>query len=507
MTLTPVEFPRFGGLDFSVDPQEEGFTGAVDLLDVMFDLPGTIRGRDAISRTKVINTAGSSSSVLAMTYSNALGADDIYALVGDPVSALQLTSTFGPTTVRTLAGTGGATEGWFVEYGTPTHKYLVYTVDNASAIWANTSDTLHGLTVGGGPLGVTPWDNRLIHAVGDRVNFSDPDDPTTFTEFQELSPGDGEHITNVVTWRDFVFVFKQSKFFVFTSVTKNLDGSPIFNFRTVDVGHGAADFHGAVATSDGVYFVDSSGLWLTAGENPTKVSGRIDLLFAMRGTLLANSSAIPYTSTELLQAMSLSTTLKLTASNNHIIISTSAPAVSPTTVGTLAYHRPSKTWTAWSINAEAMCGGSGRILSIPTQDGAEDIYFAPIDGAASPTIYKMAANDQSGDTATSPNAGPVTCRWQSGLWNPGAAGAETNIFEWIVDALYFGATTSRLDVTGAGIAAPIGGPLSVHGNQSYLSGGMFARNFSVTLQFTQTTIVRRMIANISGQTQPGFQAI
>lgn len=123
-----------------------------------------------------------------------------------------------------------------------------------------------------------------------RVWFSDPGLPTTFQpdNWVDLDPGDGECITNLVRWRDLMFAFKRTKFYVFYATSTDSLGAPIFENRPVDVGVGAtgtydvATFNtsaSAVATRDGVYFQADDGMYLTTGEAPRKISQPLEAWF------------------------------------------------------------------------------------------------------------------------------------------------------------------------------------------------------------------------------------
>jgi hypothetical protein len=57
--------------------------------------------------------------------------------------------------------------------------------------------------------------------------------PIRGRNFGDLTPGDGEQIMTAVTWRELVFIFKETKFFVLWGESTNTDGTPIFNFREV----------------------------------------------------------------------------------------------------------------------------------------------------------------------------------------------------------------------------------------------------------------------------------
>jgi hypothetical protein len=139
----------------------------------------------------------------------------------------------------------------------------------------------------------TPGDNRLVllYATSGgggehRVRFSDPGLPETFTanSYVDVTPGDNEYINCACVWRDKLFVFKQTKFFVFYGTSADATGQPIFNYRTVATGVGSSTtgvLGGAVAMDDALYFVGDHGLYRTTGGPPEKVSGPVDSIFGI----------------------------------------------------------------------------------------------------------------------------------------------------------------------------------------------------------------------------------
>ena len=109
------------------------------------------------------------------------------------------------------------------------------------------------------------------------VYFSDAGTPETWTttNFLQLTPGDGETIQACVAWKDFVFVFKESKFFVFYGNSVDATGNPIFNYRAIEAGVGACNVRAWAAGRDGLYFVDRKGVYRTTGGEPELLSRAI----------------------------------------------------------------------------------------------------------------------------------------------------------------------------------------------------------------------------------------
>jgi len=82
-----------------------------------------------------------------------------------------------------------------------------------------------------------------------------------------------------IAWRELVFVFKESKFFVFYGNSVDGAGEPIFNYRPVEGGVGLAARFGIAATPNGVFFVGRDGLYVTTGSSAQRVSDPVEPLW------------------------------------------------------------------------------------------------------------------------------------------------------------------------------------------------------------------------------------
>lgn len=293
----PYPIERFGGLRLASDPAEVGFEAATDMLNV--DFP--------VDRSRVFTRAGSQqfSSTLA-------GPAQALAPVnfGPTLNYMLLSGISTGTTAYldriTSGGTRAAVGTWaapnsgdfapqIATLGTPTTSL-------AFIAWSRTQLRKYdGTTLGtsvGSPafVAVTPQSNRLVQAwfsaaadsptgangTKSTVFFSDAGAPETYSanNYVHLHPGDGEQITGVVVWRELVFVFKESRAFVFYGESTDATGNPVFNFRqiTLDnpVDQSISPFNRVVATNLGVYFMATDGVYRTTGGQPTKVSAAID---------------------------------------------------------------------------------------------------------------------------------------------------------------------------------------------------------------------------------------
>lgn len=113
------------------------------------------------------------------------------------------------------------------------------------------------------------------------VWISEPGDPEAFarTSFVRLLPGDGETMTGIVAWRDMVFVFKETRYFVFRQVSTDARGVATYYRQAVDVGIGCVGRNAVCVGRDGVYFVSRRGIMRTRGGDPQLVAPKLRPLF------------------------------------------------------------------------------------------------------------------------------------------------------------------------------------------------------------------------------------
>lgn len=303
-----VEVAQFGGLNLRDDPQEIGWQGAIDLLNVERDQLGRLRQRNGHT---LFSDSGDPLSVHAAHQS-----------AGTDYLLTYTTTGSGGTTQILLtrvdvAGTKTAYTAWtvglwaqptaVVQFGTPTSELTFI----ASAAFGGNNATLRkfdGSSVAkstGDPrfVAVTPIDNRLVQAGftaaagsptganGSRstVFFSDAGAPETYgaNNYVHLTPGDGEQILAMATWGTYLFVFKESKFFVFYGTSTDGSGNPVFEYRRVDLASPLSDedyadnsLHRlAVAGESGLYFATRDGIYQTTGGGPQRISGPVDPIF------------------------------------------------------------------------------------------------------------------------------------------------------------------------------------------------------------------------------------
>lgn len=259
MTLSPVPVESFGGLDLISDPGTVGWSGAIDMCDVEFDHPGILRSRDLFSTF----------ATTTLTAPNVVG----WGTTGYIVSTAAAVHLYnGGSLVGTAVAPCQYYTGTVQPIGTASASYL-YMADLANTQAVRRLTTAGVISAPAGMpvcayLGRTSSDNRLVAAnittiptgasstaSGSLVHFSDAGAPETWgaNNWVLLDPGDGESITGMTTWNNELYVFKQTKFFIFGPTSTDGTGNPIFNYRAVRGVTGASSLP-PIAAQDGVYF-------------------------------------------------------------------------------------------------------------------------------------------------------------------------------------------------------------------------------------------------------------
>jgi hypothetical protein len=283
-----VRFPGFGGgINLRDQPNQVDPTQAIDLLNVVFTERGALKGRDGYA--KFTSSAGTNRYDSLTAYYTTAATTQLVAGAGNRLEGI---STAGAVVASTTLPT--ASPHFFARYGDPANQ-LIYAANGtdqlrtwngaafATPAWTGTAPT-------GKFVAVTSWDNRLVNArragttLGDNpstVRFSDPGVPNTWqaNNFVDLTPGDGEQIQAMVSWFSYLFVFKESKFFVLNGTGGSTAGTPVWQFRGVDNKAGLVSPRAIAVGRDGVYFLTRTGVYKTTGSNPELVSPLLDPLF------------------------------------------------------------------------------------------------------------------------------------------------------------------------------------------------------------------------------------
>jgi hypothetical protein len=346
-----------------------------------------------------------------------------------------------------------------------------------------------GATPNGRSVAVTPWDNRAVigpvgaAASASRLLFSDPGDLGTWptNNFIDLI-SESEPITAILTWRDMLFVFKANRYYVFYGTSVDSAGGPIFNYRTVATGVGAAGYRAACAAPDGVYFMHSTGVYRTVGDLPVKVSGALDPLFTAAATPLFQGNKVS----------------PIQFANAHLCHSNGRVACAYTATGAstnqqmVVFDTIEQAWTYWNVPASAMASWSDATV------GDTLMFGTP---AATFRIGKF-------DSSTSDNGTAIASRYRTAFWNPGQAGGESVIREWLFDG--YGTVdvkTAANDSSTLGAAASVAlgtSPAIAQGRDRRACRG---RNFSLEISASSGAwSLSRAIANVRGQRNAGLKA-
>lgn len=403
MPAEPFIVDRFGGLDVYNDPQEVGAASATDMLNVDIDVRGRVRNRDG---STALTSAAASAHLLGMNYSNAGGAEHIVAWVFNVITPYSLST---GTAAATQAGAPDSNNS-FARFGNSSNSRLYVAANVATTIYRWSGTAWASVTVPNTPnlAAVTPNDNRLALAsnTASTVYFSAVNDPETYdsTDFVNLWAGDGEGIMALTRWRDKLFAFKQTKFAVFTGTSVDSDGGAIFNYYGVDAGRGVSAIGAAVASEEGVYFADATGIYLTTGDTPRYISRALE----------------PYLRTGAygsLPAISTASGVILVYHDRRLYVTY---PTSP--YPTLVYDPALDAWLVWKL-------GAGSMASVPQSSAFRGVYFGETASKKIAKVDSTVATDQSVAVSWSYTSGAydisgknlVAITRESALWGTGTA--------------------------------------------------------------------------------------
>jgi hypothetical protein len=417
--VSVVQFDRFdGGLNLRDKADVVEDNEAIDLLNVTFTERGAIKQRDGYvdltgsSLTNRVDSLG--------LFSTTSGTRHILAGCGTRLEAI---NTSGSVVASKTGLAGGPYT--FARFAAPTTE-LTY-VGNGSdvlqkwdgAAWTSgtATATVNGTAAQampkGAALAVTPNTNRLVstaYGTGttsgpggttsnpSRVHFSNIGAPETWetdgnagrgANFVDLSPGDGEQIMAAVVWRDLLFVFKESKFFVFYNEGSQQNGTPIFNYRAINTGIGLAAKQAVAVSREGVYFMSRQGVYLTSGTDPSLISDKIKPIWDQNPEVYFQSEPLNLAQIAL---------ARMTWHNEQIYLGFPS-GVTTANDRTLVYDTTHKWWTLWDTPASAL-------ISFRRGDQPELHFGYATGNNRIGHINVGSVNDL--------NANTITSRWQSG---------------------------------------------------------------------------------------------
>lgn len=403
------EFPFHGfgkGLNLRDKPDAVDPAECIDAMNVLFSDRGAIVQRSGyamLTEDTLTNRVESLS-----PYYTTGGARQLLAGCGTRLEALS-------TSGEALDSETGLTDAvWdFARFGKPNSE-VVYAGNGTDTLrrwngveWSAPNATVDGeagkaMPKAGSLAAWAEGDNRLVAtrfatATGgpngkvsspSHVYFSDAGNPESWegTALAQLSPGDGEAIQAAVVWRELLFVFKESKFFVFDrGVVDDVEGKPEFPFRAVEAGVGLASPRAVCAHSSGVYFMSRGGVYVTTGQEPELVSSPVEPIWSGEISSFYTGGTLAHSSIE---------NCAMTAHRDRIYLSFPTDS---TNNRTLVYDPQFEWWSLLSLPCSALATfrvGSSEELVFGYAAGGNHVgrhspAFTNDDGAATESHWRM----------------------------------------------------------------------------------------------------------------------
>jgi hypothetical protein len=180
------------------------------------------------------------------------------------------------------------------------------------------------------------------------VWVSEPATPYTYktTSFLRFGLGDGERVNSIVAWRDLVFVFKRSRYWVLTGASVSNDGTVRFQKRAIEAGVGSVGNFAACASPQGVFFVAQRGIYLTTGGEPQCISDPIAPIFGI-------AERLPpfYTGPTVDMALIANARLAWVHDTLYFTFQQFNSLVGTTIFRTFIWHQPTNRWSYWTLPA------------------------------------------------------------------------------------------------------------------------------------------------------------
>lgn len=278
----------------AVDPAE-----AIDAMNVLFTQRGAIQSRPGYNN---LNASALTNAVESLSpFYTSKGTKQLLAGCGTRLEALNT----GGTIVASATGLTKAV--WdFCRFGKPNEE-VAYAGNGTDSLrkwngteWTNPTVSVDGAGAKTGvkaaSLCTLPAWNRLVcgsfstttggpggaESSPSHVYFSEEGNPEAFesTAYIQFTPGDGEKVLAVITWREFVFVFKETKFFVITDQARDSENKPEFVFQTIDTGVGLASPRAVCVHQTGVFFMGREGVYKTTGAEPEQISDLVEPIWS-----------------------------------------------------------------------------------------------------------------------------------------------------------------------------------------------------------------------------------
>ena len=345
--------------------------------------------------------------------------DGTRQLIGGAGAVLTALDTSGVVVASVTTSTGPHT---FARFGSPSAEYIfaangtdmLYHWDGST--WANsgyTDNTSTGLN--GKVVAEYAKSNRVAlghfsgSAVGNdpsTIRFSNAGDPLTWdaNDYVDLTPGDGEGIMAIVPWREYLFVFKETKYFVFYGESVASDGTVEFVYRPVNTGLGLVASGAVIAAKDAVYFLTHTGVYKTVGSEPVRVSNLIDGVFRSVAPTFYSGSVVNQSNID---------GAKMGEFKERIWLS--VPTAASTNDRTFIFDTNYQWWTVYDFPMNAMAPFS--------TGGDDDLYFALATGTNDIVRHRDSDTDDDGTD--------ISSFWYGGWWDHGKIGIQKVREYWV----------------------------------------------------------------------------
>ncbi|HXR30527.1 MAG TPA: hypothetical protein VN752_05260 [Solirubrobacterales bacterium] len=439
---SPASFSRFGGLKLDRPVDEIGGEDAIVSLDVDWDvslealrprmgstlfkdLNKIVDGLFAHSDTFLIarrEDGAKDRKLIALNTAAEVKAESAAeeALKGAPMSCTR----FGtPAASNTYIGMGEAGIRKFdgAAFSKPTG-----TVDGVAgkalplayhlAAWPEGGNRLVacGTPAAGGPNGAASSRSHVWFS--DAGNAESWHTVAPEANYVQLMPGDGENIVGCCAWGGNIFVFKETRMFVFYGVSADNEGAPVFNFRVVDLGTTVLAPPAAAETSDevcvagddAVYFRTLDGIWATTGDEPGLVSEDLSGLSDITGASSSYFAAAMKAEKVTLGAFTDKAQLTYFDRRLHVPCGAMSYVYDARRDGWLAWQSGARSYAPWRSSAST---ATAKKLFFASGDS---IYFYDPTVIADPSLVGVAGTK--GETL------PI---WQAGFYDCGSVDEKT----------------------------------------------------------------------------------
>lgn len=434
-----------GGLNLRDKADAVGDKEAIDLLNVTLTDRGAIRQRDGVvdhTPADLLNRVDS----LASFYTAA----GLRQLVAGCGTRLEVIDNTGAAVGATSGLAGGP---WtFARFGDPQSEYLfaanglntirrwngaswasgdvLATVDGVASVAMPRAGAVCVTASTPGSTSGTNASNRLIAtaygtqvnagpggsvSTPSRVHFSNPGQPHVWEtdgdpgvagtrpargrNYLDLTPGDGERIMAAVTWRELVFVFKETKFFVLWGEGLGGDGTPTFQVREVVNSIGLASAQAVSVGRDGVYFMNRRGVYRTSGGDPALLSDIVSPMWTQDPDVYFTGSPINLARLDLprmlwhMERLYLAVPTGAAAANDRVLV----------------YDTQHQWWSLYDWPASALASFRADVRSA--------VHFGYSTGPSRIGRSQLNATDDRGQR--------ISSRWRSGWTDYGASQQRT----------------------------------------------------------------------------------